>query len=1557
MHGRREGEESKSLLRQHMCPLRIRIDSSDKSTPDKDLPSPPPSASSAPSDRSRSFSPSSDYFLKDGREIRTGDCALFQAGNAPPFIGLVRWFKSGEKDKTGEKDKPGEKDVPGKKEEFPELCVSWLYRPSDVKLSKGAQLNAAPNEVFYSFHIDVISSASILHPCKVAFLRKGIELPTGTSSFVCRRVYDIENKCLWWLTDKDYINERQEEVDWLLERSGKEMHAAVQSGGRSPKPLNGPSSQQLKSGSDSSQNMGTGSPSFPSSQPKGKKRERSDQITEPANKRDLRERSTSTNVKSDDTDPASFKFDSMKAEIAKMTEKGGLVDAEAVDKLVSLIQMDRTERKLDLAARVMLADVIAATNRDECLDRFVQLRGVPVLDDWLQEAHKAGKHSGDGGSPKEGDSGNKLIEDLLLALLRALDKLPVNLNALRTCNIGKSVNHLKNHKNIEIQKKARFLVDTWKKRVDAEMKNNEGKGTGSVQNVNWQGKQGFLEGPHAGNRRSGSTEPAIRGPASHLVASKSLPAKTTLTPVASAPTKPQSPLSGAPVYKSTGAGNSSSEPPPVAGEEKSTSSSQSQNNSQSCSSDHVKAVGGGSSWKEDARTSTAGSMHAGKTSGCSSRHKRSANGPGSGSHKESNMGLGKSGSLDKTVASEKSSESGQASEKPVDALTTVPDHVNSHNRLILRIINPGKSPARGSTGSSGATLEDQPASILDKHDSDRKSNDAKEGAVAADEGDRSSSVVQEETGKAAQGVRTGCSSSGTEKAARNSFSSMNALVESCVKYSEASTPPQAGDDMGMNLLASVAAGEISKSELISSSGSPAVSPEMQCEGGDKKGMATGKCDESVSTPNEESKTGSPSHQSKVKPEDGDKPLASMNAHKDTDSARKFGGTVTTTGAVKQESEKRNTSPVAKEDYKSKFAASEKIGEGNLGDADQDKNEKTDKVTTKKEASGEERLPVLKTENKTAISLEGIRAELKDAESKDGIGTVHGAVEAQTKECPSEHLNQEATSKAESDVAGRRKDTSSVAAKPGSDVSTMLDFDLNEGVPLEDVQPCEPVTSTAARAFPPSVHMPGLSPSPFLPPASASPVHAPITVVAAPAKGPFVPPENLLSRSNKGETGWKGSAATSAFRPAEPRKVLEMQLGCASDAVRASSDTASKHSRPLLEIDLNVADERVIEEEVSQSSAQTTGSSARGLDLDLNRADVFEGQENGLFLSNNNANNSSSNNNNIPGHRIEVPLMPLRPTSSGFNNNSDAEANGLRDFDLNNGPVLDEAGSESVPRAQIARGSANNSMPFLHPAAGLRINNAEMGNLTSWFPPGNSYPAVAIPSFLPERPGEQPQPYPIVAAPQGAQRILGPVPGNGPHPFGAEAYRGPPVLSSSPAAMAFSPAAFPYAGFPFGSPFPLGSASFAGGSAPNYAESSSAIPSMFPAMPSQLMGPAGAAGMTSHYPPPRPYLINLPESSSSSGGGGGHDVSSRRWVRQGGSSSGGLDLNSGPGGADVEGKDDKAGSIPRHLGGVSPQVFAEEQARMFQMAPGAALKRKEPEGGWDPERSAYKFSWQ
>ncbi|KAK4383822.1 hypothetical protein Sango_3116000 [Sesamum angolense] len=185
----------------------------------------------------------------------------------------------------------------------------------------------------------------------------------------------------------------------------------------------------------------------------GKKEERGDHTAEPVK----RDRSSRT----EDGDSAQYKAESsLKSDIARITEKGGVVDLEGVEKLVQLMQSDRAERKMDLTSRLMLAGVISATEKVECLQRFVQLRGLPVLDEWLQDIHK-GK-VGSGNSSKDCD---KSVEEFLLVLLRALEKLPVNLHALQMCNIGRSVNHLRSNKNVEIQRKARSLVDTWKKGV------------------------------------------------------------------------------------------------------------------------------------------------------------------------------------------------------------------------------------------------------------------------------------------------------------------------------------------------------------------------------------------------------------------------------------------------------------------------------------------------------------------------------------------------------------------------------------------------------------------------------------------------------------------------------------------------------------------------------------------------------------------------------------------------------------------------------------------------------------------------------------------------------------------------------------------------------------------------------------------------------------------------------------------------------------------------------------------------------------------------------------
>ncbi|KAF8390363.1 hypothetical protein HHK36_024888 [Tetracentron sinense] len=1676
-----------------------------------------------------------DSFFKDGRKISVGDCALFKPPQeSPPFIGIIRWLTS------------------GKEDNFLKLGVNWLYRPAEVKLGKGILLEAAPNEVFYSFHRDEIPAASLLHPCKVAFLRKGIELPSGISSFVCRRVYDIASKRLWWLTDQDYINERQEEVDQLLDKTRLEMHATVQPGGRSPKPLNGPASTpQLKPGSDGAQNSAT------FSCVKGKKKERTDQGSDPVK----RERATKT----DDGDSGQFRTESMlKSEIAKITEKGGLLDFEGVDKLVQLIKPDRVEKKIDLADRKMLADVIASTDRFDCLGRFVELRGLPVLDEWLQEVHK-GK-IGHGSNPRESD---KSIEEFLLALLRALDKLPVNLHALQTCNIGKSVNNLRSHKNLEIQKKARSLVDTWKKRVEAEMKITDAK-SGSSQAVSWPTKPGLSEVSHVGNRRTGgSSEP---------------PVKSSITPSAFK-TAPVKLGQGESVFKSTpqlpGSAKSASLPVSVGisskdlhskiavgsgisdlplttiGEEKSSSSSQSQNNSQSCSSDHAKTVA--SSWKEDARSSTAGSLSVNKISSRISRHRKSSNGfvgsAVSGVQKET--GSGKCGSLNRNVDSEKVSQSGSGltCERALDM--PVVDHGNSH-RLIVRLPNLGRSPARSA---SGGSFEDpsimvsraSSPGLSEKHDHyDRKvkgrsdvyraniasdanteswqSNDVKDGLAGSDEGDGSPDAVLEEercrtgeeSGKTTEASNATCSSSGNLKSGKSyeaSFSSINALIDSCVKHSEACVPLSVGDDVGMNLLASVAAGEMPKSDLVSPIGSPgrnSLVPEDSCMGNDAKlkpsrenivdrkqggpdDVADGVPEKQEDIVGTRVKDGfqhltthvsanysgggckTTSYFSDVKPVGEHSEhlhSSSMELQRTAELCLKYDGEPETAAGslavsltdtreegaegegANQLCEKRTSgvtgvngdggpdfkqkigSPLFDENKKVDLAGERIVDSvaavsdfvcGSVGDAC-DIDNVVSSVKAEKDAVEESpSCPSLEIdgENKNIVHerlsggisteqtppvarLEAMEGSGEDVVLPSGSGNVMGpknigtfkaekaddmearshveqsgkqvmeqasngppslddrvgaglgsAFSDHTSEGVEENIERKEVlehrssgsdphedsssipvqeteqcvkssgSKLTGEEADEKEeylstaDASSLSVAAGSDMAAKLDFDLNKGFPGDDGNQGEPINS-AAPGCSSAVHFP--SPLPFPVSSMSSGLPASITVAAA-AKGPFVPPENLLK--SKAELGWKGSAATSAFRPAEPRKVLEMPLSTTD--IPLPANTVGKLVRPALDIDLNVADERNLDDMVAQSSAHLIGSesgppinncgmahgemfsspararSAGGLDLDLNRVD--EGTDVGQFSA------STSS-------RLEIPLLSVRSSSFGGLPNSDV--NVLRNFDLNNGPGLDEAGTEPAPHNQHAK----SSVPFLPPVAGLRMSNTELGNFSSWFPPGNSYSSVTVPPNLPDR-GEQP--YPILAT-AGAQRILGP-PTAGTN-FSPDVYRGA-VLSSSPA-VGFPPATpFQYSMFPFGSSYPLPSTSFSGGLT-TYMDSSSGGVLHFPAVPSQLVGPAGA--VSSHYP--RPYVISLPDGTSNGGA-----ESSRRWGWQG------LDLNEGPGGVDIEGRDERLPLALRQLSVASSPVLSEEQARIYQAA-GGMLKRKEPEGGWDAERFSYKHhSWQ
>lgn len=1564
----------------------------------------------------------SQFICKDGRKIRVGDCALFKPPqDSPPFIGIIR-------------------KITFDKEESPSLEVNWFYRPADLNLAKGTVLEAAPNEVFYSFHKDEIHPASLLHPCKVAFLRKGVELPSGISAFVCRRVYDIGNNCLRWLTDKDYINDQQQEVDQLLEKTKLEMHGAVQPGGRSPKPLNGPTSaQSLKSGSDNIQS----SSSF-GVQGKGKKRERGDQGSDSSKKERL--------FKVEDGDSGQFRSESMlKSEIAKITDKGGLVDFEGVEKLVQLMQPNSADKKIDLAERIMLVDVISLTDRYDCLGWFVQLRGLPVLDEWLQEVHNKGKN-GDGNTLKEGD---KSVEEFLFALLRALDKLPVNLHALQTCNVGKSVNHLRGHKNTEIQKKARSLVDTWKKRVEAEMNMTDSK-SGSARAVSWPSKPTSSEVSHLGNRKTGGPDNVSKSSAIQQSVSKNSQAKLgsgeALSKSSSSPgsTKPMA-ASGGSNSKDQNvkvmAGASTSDLPltPIK-EERSSSSSQSQNNSISCSSEHAKTIG---SCREDAKSSTAMSVSVGKIPGGSSRTRKSSNGVHGAGVAVLQKEHGSAKNSTRNSPSEKVSPSQASHEKSPDQPLT---DQGSNQRLILRLPNTGRSPSRVAGGGSleePAITCGKTSPPTDKNESqDRRfkpksdfvpthivsnvineAGDASEmtscveakGSMQVDEKCRA--VGDGETVEASK--PTGSSSGFASRSGKTydaSISPMNALVESCVQISEACASVSPGEH-GMNLLATVAAGEISRSENVS----PRVSSDMKSPAADESSSGNdSKLRHSVAAVagTHEQSNGVATVEPLQFKNDSRHPVTTSHDFSGDGEAisssliEKNGDGRTqvnfSTADVLQKSEDPCLRPETIEDASETSLPARNETRAEAGGAGHfqeqrelgsqwtnnsscsntklrprtssfDDNQKVDhtdegiteheKMLVSKAVAGMvieneqcKKSPELSSgvvdENQTGAekvtgmgvpvqkgSLVADNCESKDFKKENVSGNAltvpmdgkadgvepgeivtdkkqmnldsavadsvveqpkgsfgreeimgHGSGSSSHSDLPAlPEKDNEMPKSCESNRDGNKAEVASIVnpspSAAGSDAAVRLDFDLNEGYPAEDVgqgeivRQEEPTTSSA-------VHVP--CPLPFPISSISGAFHSSVTVASA-AKGPVVPPENPLR--SKGELGWKGSAATSAFRPAEPRKNSEIP---SNNNDISAADATSIKSRPPLDFDLNVPDERSFEDVVASRGFLDSRPQDRntvGLDLDLNRVD--ETAEAGPFSLG----------------KLDIPSLPSKPSLSS---NSGSVS---RDFDLNNGPGLDEVSIEVPPRTHQMK----SSIPFSTSVHGSRINNAEFGNYSSWFPPGNAYSAINVPPLMPGR-GEQ-----TYVGGSGAQRIIGPA---GSSPFGAEIYRGP-VLSSSPA-VAYPPnTPFPYPGFPFETNFPLSSNSFSGCSTA-FMDSSTVGGLCFPTMPSQPVGPGGVVSST--YP--RPYVVSLPGSTSNV------IPDNRKWGSQS------LDLNSGPGGTDADRRDDRLPSGLRQMPVPNAQAaLVEDHLKMFQMA--GALKRKEPDGGWDgTDRFSYKHpSWQ
>ncbi|MBA0747125.1 hypothetical protein Gogos_009585, partial [Gossypium gossypioides] len=380
------------------------------------------------------------------------------------------------------------------------------------------------------------------------------------------------------------------------------------------------------------------------------------------------------------------------------------------------------------------------------------------------------------------------------------------------------VNLLRTHRNVEIQKKARSLVDIWKNSsVKSSLTQFSATKTGFVKLV-----QG--------------------GTATKSASAMPVPMKASTLP-ASARTKARN---------ATIVGTS--DPQTTTRDEKINSSSESHNNTLSCSSDHANM--GEIPVKDDARSSAAGSGTVTKISGTSSRHRKFINGlPGPvGVQRET--GPCNNSSLHRNSAPGKISQSSLTCEKAVDA----PIVEGNCNKFIVKIPNRGRGPARSV---SGGFLEDQLVTnsrasspllsekqeqfkhnmkeksgtyqenvITDVNNESWQSNDVKDLLTGSDEGESSPAAVPDEeyrrTGedlkKITEVTKVASSSSGNEIKSRQmqraSLKSINTLIDSFVKYTKANACMPVADGAGMNLLACVVAGEIPKSDVASAIDSP-----------------------------------------------------------------------------------------------------------------------------------------------------------------------------------------------------------------------------------------------------------------------------------------------------------------------------------------------------------------------------------------------------------------------------------------------------------------------------------------------------------------------------------------------------------------------------------------------------------------------------------------------------------------------------------------------------------------------------------------------------------------
>ncbi|KAF8769051.1 hypothetical protein HU200_006973 [Digitaria exilis] len=133
--------------------------------------------------------------------------------------------------------------------------------------------------------------------------------------------------------------------------------------------------------------------------------------------------------------------------------KDGISTVARITELIS--EMHKLENAAEINTPDLIrqcstaANTLASTKNQECLQHFVQLNGVGFLNRWLKDAQNCA-----------GDVSTS-AEDLIAALLTALDCLPINSEQSTSCGVVSTVNHLLAHGNAVINQKATALCQKW----------------------------------------------------------------------------------------------------------------------------------------------------------------------------------------------------------------------------------------------------------------------------------------------------------------------------------------------------------------------------------------------------------------------------------------------------------------------------------------------------------------------------------------------------------------------------------------------------------------------------------------------------------------------------------------------------------------------------------------------------------------------------------------------------------------------------------------------------------------------------------------------------------------------------------------------------------------------------------------------------------------------------------------------------------------------------------------------------------------------------------------